>query len=372
MQELYLSTKGSIDELQNCLKAFEQNQSVKSILILACDASQMHPVQLDPILKNVKKPLWGGVFPALLHNAERLNHGFIVVGFKTEVQVSVIDKLSDPNTDFETQISELVHDDFEFKTLGVLVDGFSRRISALIESLFLMFGLDCNYIGGGAGSLCMMQKPCLFTNSGMLTDCALLVRIPLECFVEVQHGWFSVAGPFKVTSADRNIINSLDYRPALEVYREVIMQHTGKIIEEKNFFDLAKAYPFGIHKLGAEMVVRDPISMQDNHLVCVGEIQEGTFVDVLHGNGKSLIEAARLAAVRCTGNLKPEERLFDLFFDCISRTLFLGDDFEQELLAVKSDKVPLIGALSIGEIANNRKEYLEFYNKTSVLACFIK
>jgi hypothetical protein len=29
--------------------------------------------------------------------------------------------------------------------------------------------------------------------------------------------------------------------------------------------------------------------------------------------------------------------------------------------------VPWIGACSIGEIANNRKDYLEFYNKTSVV-----
>ncbi|QQS51156.1 MAG: FIST C-terminal domain-containing protein [Bacteroidota bacterium] len=372
MKELYLSTSDSIADLQNCLNAYEQNQSVKSILILACDANQMQPEQLDPILQNIQKPLWGGIFPALLHNTQKLDKGFIVAGFETEVHVSVIENISHPQTDFEVVIEELVHDDFEFKTLGVLVDGFSRRISALIESLFLVFGLDCNYIGGGVGSLTMVQKPCLFSNKGMLTDCALLVRLPLECFVEVQHGWFSVAGPFKVTSADRNIITELDYRPAMEVYREVILQHTGKKIEENNFFDLAKAYPFGIHKLDAEMVVRDPIAAQDNQLVCVGEIQEGTFVDVLHGNKKSLVEAASLAAARCKAKLNPEERLFDLFFDCISRTLFLGNDFEQELMEVKSNKVPLIGALSIGEIANNRKEYLEFYNKTAVLACFTK
>jgi hypothetical protein len=32
--------------------------------------------------------------------------------------------------------------------------------------------------------------------------------------------------------------------------------------------------------------------------------------------------------------------------------------------------LPFFGILSLGEIANNKTDYLEFYNKTSVVACF--
>ena len=55
------------------------------------------------------------------------------------------------------------------------------------------------------------------------------------------------------------------------------------------------------------------------------------------------------------------------FIDCISRVLFLEGDFEQELQAVSRSGIPLIGALTLGEIANSRNDYLEFYNKTSVV-----
>ena len=53
--------------------------------------------------------------------------------------------------------------------------------------------------------------------------------------------------------------------------------------------------------------------------------------------------------------------------DCISRALFLGDDFIDEIKAVSEANTPMIGALSLGEIANNGREYLEFYNKTCVV-----
>ena len=61
---------------------------------------------------------------------------------------------------------------------------------------------------------------------------------------------------------------------------------------------------------------------------------------------------------------------FHMFIDCISRVLFLEKDFEKELAAVYDPKYPLFGALTIGEIANNKHDYLEFYNKTSVVGSF--
>lgn len=57
----------------------------------------------------------------------------------------------------------------------------------------------------------------------------------------------------------------------------------------------------------------------------------------------------------------------ELLIDCISRALFLEDEFDREIEAVYQENVPLIGALSMGEIANNGKDYLELYNKTCVV-----
>jgi hypothetical protein len=52
--------------------------------------------------------------------------------------------------------------------------------------------------------------------------------------------------------------------------------------------------------------------------------------------------------------------------DCISRSLFLGTDFQRELAAI-DDGLPMVGALTLGEIANSGRDFLEFYNKTAVV-----
>jgi hypothetical protein len=57
-----------------------------------------------------------------------------------------------------------------------------------------------------------------------------------------------------------------------------------------------------------------------------------------------------------------------LLMDCISRRLFLGAAFAKETAVMAPAATPSAGACTIGEIANSGTEYLEFYNKTAVVA----
>jgi hypothetical protein len=249
----------------------------------------------------------------------------------------------------------------------IFVDGLSTGIGGLIEVLFNQFGLEINYIGGGAGSLTLRNQPCIISNLGLLQDSAVLALTELPSSIGVAHGWKPISDAFKVTEAKGNRIITLDWRPAFEVYREVVEKHSGLSFHLMPFFDIAKAYPFGIAKLDAEMVVRDPMQEDLGELVCVGEVPQGAFVHILYGRPDTVIEAAghalKLAQLDYAGG-KPG---LMLFVDCISRVLFLGEDFHQEINAVASEEIPMVGALTLGEIANNGREYLEFYNKTSVI-----
>lgn len=334
-----------------------------AILVFASDANNFKKDELDSFLKNISIPIFGGIFPQILFKNKKYDKGTAIFCFEEEtLQTHVIHNISDENTNINDSLLNIEED---FNSMFVFVDAFSTSIEKLIDELYHEFGLENNFIGGGAGSLSFEKKPVIISNDGLLEDAAILATTNKTCGIGIKHGWKSIDGSYQVTKADKNTIVELDYRPAFEVYKEVVEKHSGKIFREDNFFDIAKAYPFGVSKIGSEKVVRDPIATQDNSLICVGAIKFGDYVDILHSNTHDLVEAASDAFIQAKKDY--EEKEFTIFIDCISRVLFMEDEFNLELDAVSKDSKNLIGAMTLGEIANTGKEYLEFYNKTAVV-----
>lgn len=367
-------TIGSVDGLQSAIEQTLSHDNVQGLLILSCDENQFTPDLIDPVLSTIDCPVIGGIFPSLIHGDELWNRGNIVIGLKNLKEIHTIERLSDQSMDYETVLDENIPDLGQGKTMLVFVDGFAKRINTFIESLFSVFGLEINYIGGGAGSLSMKQKPCLFTNQGLVADCAVIGLLNSHSGVGVNHGWRILNGPYRVTESEHNTIKTLDWRPAFEVYHEVVSAHATQPFTINNFFDISKAYPFGISRMNNEQIVRDPIQvLPDQSLVCVGEVPEGSVVSILNGDNDSLIKAAGRTVQLGVDSFPSTQTPGTLFIiDCISRVLFLEDQFKLELEAAHYKELPLIGACSLGEIANSGTEFLEFYNKTCVMAVLEK
>ena len=344
------------------------SKDAKSILILSCDENNYDLTKMNQILTSCLVPIIGGIFPQIIYQDKNYKLGTIIVSLNDTLDVSIIENISDNfNQSLEDIIEEKVGElESDTKTMFVFIDGLSKNINAVILGLFENFGLSLNYIGGGAGSLTFVQQPCIFTNQGLIQDCAILATTRLESAIGVKHGWTPISTPMKVTLADANIIKEIDYKPAFEVYKNIVQNISQQIFTDDNFFDIAKAYPLGINKLSGEIVVRDPIMLDDNNnLVCVGDVAINSFISILEGSDESLVTAVLEAKKEATLN---DMDTFTLFIDCISRVLFMNDKFSKELTAVNEENQILVGALTLGEIANNKKYYLEFYNKTAVVA----
>lgn len=363
----------SLEAFQQQLEVLAGDASTQAILVFAADANAWTPAQLNPVLTQLGVDVFGGIFPQIIYEQHNYELGAVLVALEQAPHWSLIQQLSNPDADFDTPLAELA-DDWDAQpqpaTHFVFVDGLATCIATLVESLFVNFGLEHNYLGGGAGSLSFEQKPCLITPEGLQVDAALILRLPQASGVGVAHGWQAISEPYKVTDADKNQVHQLEWQPAFSTYQAEVEPHAGQHFTEQNFFDLAKAYPLGINKLDSEMIVRDPLMRQgEQTLVCVGEVPEGSFVRILNGTPESLIAAAGIAATRAhqawqANSQKPPE--WACFIDCISRVLFLQDQILDEFSAVAGD-YPLVGALTLGEIANTGQDYLEFYNKTAVL-----
>ncbi|MGL4205301.1 MAG: FIST signal transduction protein [Aeromonadaceae bacterium] len=361
-----------VDDLGAIEVAFAQlmqDETVLSVLMLLPSGNQFDPTALDPILLEASKPVFGGIFAGVAHLDRLQFRGAILVGLPFTVAIKVVRQLNQEGAALlNSSLLEVLPLKAESaQTLFTFVDGLSANINQLIFSLFNEFGLEINYLGGGCGALDFKQIPCVITPQGVLQDAAVLALADCKSGVGVAHGWEPVSGAFKVTEVDGNRIISLDWQPAFDVYRQVVEEHSGERFSQSDFIALAKSYPFGIAKLADEMVIRDPIACDGGTLTCVGEVRRGAYVHIMHGEPASLIQAARYASELAKRSLGTKEPEMMLFVTCVSRYLFLQELFFAELRSVRADELPLIGVLSLGEIANCGQDYLELFNKTAVV-----
>jgi hypothetical protein len=172
------------------------------------------------------------------------------------------------------------------------------------------------------------------------------------------------------TASEGNRIATIDWRPAFEVYQEVIKAEYGIDLTAENFYQYAVHFPFGILRANGEVIVRIPVAMADDgSLFCVGEVPENSALVLLKspeagGNGclerlaKNLDFASAESSSRCL-----------LTFYCAGRRMHLGVEAEAELaaLGVQARLKQLVGALSLGEIGSTQRGgYPVFHNATLV------
>ncbi|MEM1218911.1 MAG: FIST C-terminal domain-containing protein [Bacteroidota bacterium] len=317
----------------------------------------------------------GGTFPGVIAGEAFSKNAILLQKYRSLAPPQVVEKISEKEytlPDFSLSIAKSQHPPVAL----TLIDGLTSHIADFLSTLYDYLGNSVHFIGGGAGSLSLQPAPCLFTNEGVFQDAAILCFLDYSIGLGVKHGWKELAGPIVATRTDQNIIYELNWRPALEVYREVVEVDAQATLGEENFFSIAKGYPFGMYREQGENIVRDPISTQvDQSLICVGDIPEHTVLHILKGEQQLLLDSAKQAAQQSVHDRSqaPEQVLL---IDCISRTLFLEDEFQKELGAINntfkalSAEVNLGGVLTLGEISSFGNESLQFYNKTIVVGSF--
>ena len=358
------STVVPSEDLHETLVSTAASKSTDGIVLLATPDEALLTDAFESTLQSLSVPVFGGIFPEIIHDGINTDSGALVVGLSTEPAVTTVEGLSDSDTAFREALDPRLPAK-GYETAFVFVDAYSKQIEQFIEALFRTYSVELSVIGGGAGTLGDERMPCLITNDGVIGDAAVIAALHAPTTVGVNHGYREIAGPFRVTDAEGSTLHTLDGRPAFEQYGEVLERHVGGTVTPETFFEVAKSYPFGISRLDGEQLVRDPFAVDDCSMSCFGNVPEGEFLSVLTGDADSLVEATRTAAGHAASGAVVPETL--LFFDCISRVLYLEDDFDRELAAVTSHGLPVVGALTIGEIGNDGAGHLDYYNKTAVV-----
>lgn len=363
----------SIDDLEQGLKLAYASRA-KSVLILACNDNKFTAQQVNPLLLGSTVPIFGGIYPKLIFKNQLMEQGCIIIGFEQSVEINLVTQLSTLVTD--EQLEQVIDQALLAQSpltnncsFLMFYDSLINNVEDFIDYLFECLDYQVGIIGGGAGNLEFKQKPCIFTNQGLVFDAIQLVNLQKKMISAATHGWKILQGPFLVSEAEKQTIISLDYQPASNIYKSVIESASEHRFNDENFFDIAKNYPLGIERINSKLVVRDPILINQGQVQCVGNIPVNSMVYLLQGSIDSLLSSAEQAAISATKNIDGNDISATMVFDCISRTLYLEDDFTKELdlIAKHCLEQTLFGVLSFGEIVNSESGAIRLLNKSTVI-----
>jgi len=364
MDTIYINSN-NIEELTKAFNNCEKNNNIKSFMLLMADTNHYKVSELEPLLKASSKKIIGGIFPEIIFNGARKKEGLIIIPSDETLKIATfnLDQTNEEVTDVLMQqfgeMSEISG------TLMVYVDGLGSNKNAFLESIFNFFGGNVHYLGAGTGSLKFHSFPNIIGNNGLFENAGIIGHYPHKVDIGVAHGWEPISKPLKLTKTDGKKIISINWEPAFEVYKKIVEQHSNLKFEDSTFLDLAKSYPIGIAVIDSEMLIRDPYAVEDNSILLLDSIEEGAYVNIMHGNMELLLDGAETARKKAFSNKNEKKKVFCI--DCISRVLYMNEDFDKELTIIqKEGKVN--GALSLGEIANIGESFLECYNKTVVVA----
>lgn len=356
----------NLETLCSTLNELQNSPETRALMLFIADKNHPDQEALEPILKVFSKPIMGGIFPEVIADGERRQTGFLVLPLSHELHTVFLDLSGDITEINKTITAHAEAHSIVNPSIFCFTDALAPQKSTLIDSLYDCWGPDANYVGGGAGSLSFQPFPCIIHQDTVAENAAVIGVMDAKISLGVAHGWTPISEPIKVTETVGNSIISLNWKPAFEVYKNEIKTHSDLDILPENFFDIAKSYPLGLIRLDSEMTIRDPYATENGKLHIVDNVPEGEYIRIMNGNMDSLLEGAK-TAVSATDKHINSDASEQFCVDCISRVLYMQDEFGQELALLNKQK-PMNGVLSIGEIANPGDTVLELFNKTIVVA----
>ncbi len=250
-------------------------------------------------------------------------------------------------------------------TVFVLPNGFGSNLSEMLRGLYNTMGPDFKYVGGGSGDNLKFFKTFQFTETGIESDAvaaALLEGAHIE--TSVGHGWKPIGSPLVITEARKKRVIEIDGIPAFTAYSKRL----GEIPLDR-FSEIGMKHPFGFPDILGNYLIRDPLSVnEDKSIDFITEIPNNAVGSLMEGDVAELTRIAQEALLKAVE--KVGTPAFALLFDCISRYVLMGDDFNKELqvlIRAVGEDVPMLGTLTFGEVGSYEDVPL-FHNKTLTAA----
>jgi hypothetical protein len=257
----------------------------------------------------------------------------------------------------------------------VLADGFACEGEELVSCLRQNVPPHTRVFGGHAGDDWTFEGGRVFLGRRTLSDAAVLVRMNhrQRIQVDVLHGFHVAEGgqDFTVTDIEKNVLKTLDGRPAAKVYEEELVRLGFRTSSEGVLGTMAR-HPLGAKTpFGEELKTRAPVAIRaDGSIVLTSGFAKGQVVRLAAATTESLLHAAKTLSTRVLGQLP--EVSGALVFDCATRLRLLGERYREQVRSFQqqtpgASASPLFGVSTYGEIAKFGGNVEGFHNTSSVM-----
>ena len=365
------------EPINHTLRTWRANDPRSGVLALVPEAHQDRLPLLQQACRDQALPLAGAIFPALVDGAAFTDRGLWLLPLAPGASRWLIAELAPVAEAAAAQIAEVVEPALAAPglagrkpTLYLVFDGLINNIASMLDALYLRLADRVDYAGVNAGSETFQPMPCLFDEARVVGQGVLVLLLPDAERTLLEHGYPVPERVMTATSTVGNCIQSIDWRPAFDVYQAIIGEEYGIALTRENFYQYAVHFPVGILRASDDVVVRIPVALADNGaLVCIGEVPENAVLTLLRAPSADAGQCIGRLAVGLGGQDQALNGRNLLAFYCAGRRMHLGETALTELqfLQARTGVATLGGALSLGEIGSTHAwGYPMFHNATLV------
>lgn len=351
------------------------------VLALVAEADRPAAVPLlQALCRGRGIPLRGAVFPALVAGDRFLGHGLVLLRLDVMPFAPILAPLPAAQPARQAAVEELAAQLLarlerpRATALFLVFDAMVPDVASLLDVLYLKLADGVRYFGVNAGSETFRPMPCLFDEEREAQGGVLALLLPGHPGAVVEHGYQAPERTISATATEGNRIQTIDWRPAFEVYQEEIREEYGLAVDRESFYRHAVHFPFGLVRADGEILVRIPVALEDDgSLFCVGEVPANALLTPLRApavdSGWTVDRLAQGLATLQGRDLGPESEL--LAFYCAGRRLHLGERAATELaaLAERTGTRRIAGALSLGEIGHPMRWGYPLFHNAAILCC---
>jgi hypothetical protein len=246
------------------------------------------------------------------------------------------------------------------------VSGLTNDCEAIIRGMESVLPAGTVIVGGIAGDDAAFEQTTSFSHEGLTHDGAVVMALDtdhIELSSFTTSGWQGVGKDMIVTSAEGNIVRSIDGRLPIDLITEYLNIPKAEIVLTALSFPMLVTRPDGSETLRTALSA----DFKTGYLTYAGSIPEGSVIRFSSSFGFETIEATTRELMNYHRK-NPDTDLM-ILFECSARQQAAGNKIDDEIRAITDSwAAPLIGFFTYGEIGHTKAGSCDLFNETLSLA----